>query len=203
MCEFPRSLDFEVAVDATHELHDGFDRLRKASLGKAFLDFGNHLTGEIDDFLFGFADLRCLRELAFEVIEHQAVHAVQYVAEVVGEVAVDATDKAFVSEVCILSYDHFTGEEVAERVDTVFFHVIHRVHDVACGLAHLFAAVHEPPTVGKNVFRKRNVKCHEHCRPIDAVGRQNVLADQVVSGRPNRSAVRISLVEGGRGAYIV
>ena len=131
------------------------------------------------------------------------MHAVQHVAEVVGKVAVDATDKAFMRKVCVLTDDHFAGEEVAESVDAVLFHVIHRVHDVACGLAHLFAAVHEPPTVGENVFRKRNVESHEHGRPIDAVGGQNVFTDQVVSRRPNRRAVRISLMESGRGAYIV
>ena len=106
-------------------------------------------------------------------------------------------------EVRVLTDNHFAGEEIAERVDAVLFHVVHRVHDVTCGLAHLFAAVHEPPAVGEDVLRERNVESHEHGGPVHAVGGQDVLADEVVSGGPDRRAVGISLVEGGGGAHVV
>ena len=153
--------------------------------------------------LFGVANCGGGGELAFKVVEHQAVYAVQHVAEVVREVAIDAAHEAIVREVRILTDDHFAGEEVAERVDAVLFHVVHRVHDVACGLAHLFAAVHEPPAVGEDVLRERDVERHEHGRPVHAVRGEDVLTDEVVGGGPDRRAVGISLVEGGGGAHVV
>ena len=201
--EFPWSLDFEVAVHAADERHDFFDDLGELDLRNPFHHVRADAVCNRNHFVGGIVESVRSREYAAEVREHQAVDAVQDVTEVVGEVAVDAADKAFMCEVRVLTDDHFTSEEVAEGVDAVLFHVVHRVHDVTCGLTHLFASVHEPPAVGEDVLRERNVESHEHGRPIDAVGRQNVLTDEVVRGWPNRSAVSISLVEGGGGAHIV
>ena len=57
--------------------------------------------------------------------------------------------------------------------------------------------------MGEDVLRERNVEGHEHGRPVHTMRGEDVLADEVVGGRPDRRAVGISLVEGGGGAHVV
>ena len=64
-----------------------------------------------------------------------------------------------------------------------------RVHDIAAALRHLFP-IDGPPAVSEDGFRQRQVQGHEHRGPVDCVGGQNILTDEMDRGGPE-------LIEGG------
>ncbi len=109
--------------------------------------------------------------------------AAEQVAQVVGEVGVDPADERLLREAGVLPEHHLGHEEIAERVDPVFGGHFHGVDRVAGGLAHLGIA-HQPPAVGEDGPRHRQIHGLEHGGPVDGVGGQDVLPDQVARGRP-------------------
>ena len=69
--------------------------------------------------------------------------ALREIAEVVGEIGVDALDDRLVRVIAVLAERHFAQEEVAQRVDAVVGDQRRRADDVADRLRHLLAAVEQ------------------------------------------------------------
>src|SRR4029078_12104403 len=93
-----------------------------------------------------------LRNGAAAVLEDHRQRALRQVAEVIGEIGVDAIDYRFGRIMAILPEHHFAHEKVAYRFAAVGFDEIERVDDVADRLRHLLTLVqaktlaeHTPP----------------------------------------------------------
>ena len=135
--------------------------------------------------------------LALQTRGRQLEDAAQAVAHVVGQLRVQAQYQGVAAEGRVLADNHLPYQEIAEHVHAEFVLHVHRVHHVARGLGHA-GVVHHPPAMGQDVARQGQVQGLEHGGPIDRMGGQDVLAQQVVVGGPHRGAVREGLaVHGG------
>ena len=118
-------------------------------------------------------------------------HPREQVAEVVGEVRVDAPDEGPVREVAVRAEGHLAHQEVAQRVHAVAVGERAGVDDVADGLGHL-APLDRPPAVREDRARRGDPAGVEHRRPVDRVRGQDVLADEVVRRGPEALEARPS-----------
>ena len=105
------------------------------------------------------------------------------VAEVVRQVGVVAADQAVVGEVAVLPVGRVGEDVVAEPVDADGVDEVERLDDVAGRLAHLLPAAQQPAADGPPL-RRLDAGRQQHRRPVHAVLADDVLADQVVVGRP-------------------
>src|SRR5690606_425562 len=115
-------------------------------------------------------------------LEH-AQGAVQQVAEVVGQVRVDALGDRHLGEAGVESERHVPDQEVPERIVAITPDHLERPDDVAERLAHL-ALVVEPVAVHVEVLVERYARRLQHYRPEQAVRLEDVLADEVRRYRP-------------------
>ena len=90
------------------------------------------------------------RERAAEVLDDHGDGAAQEVAEVVGEVGIDAGDEQLVGEVAVTAKRELAQEVIAQRVHTVALGEQDGVDDVALRLRHL-AAVDDEPAFGRGM----------------------------------------------------
>ncbi len=109
------------------------------------------------------------------------------IAEVVGEVGVDAPHDRLVRVVAVLAERHLAQEEVAQGIDAVMFGERRRRDDVADRLRHLLAAIEQKP-VHHDLSRQRQPGRHQEGWPEDRVKAADVLADDMSVGRPVRRA---------------
>ena len=109
--------------------------------------------------------------------------AVQKIAQVVRQVAVDAPDKRSLGEVPVMAEGHLAQQKITEGVSPIELRHPEWVHDVTLGLAHLLA-IDRPPAVGDDRDGGLQPQGQEHERPDDAVEADDVLAHHVPDGRP-------------------
>ncbi len=74
-------------------------------------------------------------------------------------------------------------QKIPKRIGAEFIDHLVRIDDIAATLRHFFS-IDGPPAVGEDRFRKWQVQGHQHRGPIDGMGRENVLADEMDVGRP-------------------
>ena len=130
---------------------------------------------------------------AAEVLFAHGHGAAEQVAQVVGQVGVDAVDEGLVGEHTVVAEGDLTQQEVADGVHAVALAQDHRVHHVAHGLAHL-AAVHQQPAMAEHPLGQGQVQRHQHGRPQNGVEAQNLLAHHVNVGGPELVVVAVFLV---------
>ncbi len=118
--------------------------------------------------------------------------ALRQIAEIVGEIGIDASDNGFVIIVAILPERHLAKEEVAHLIDAILIGEIEGIDDVADRFRHLFALV-EQKAVGIDALLHRNARRHQEGRPVHRVKADDVLADDVHIGRPV-APVRIAFI---------
>ena len=118
--------------------------------------------------------------------------ALREVAEIVGEIGIDARDNGLVVVVAVLPERHLAQEEIAHLIDTVLIGQVEGIDDVADRLRHLLAPA-EQEAVRIDPFLHGNARRHQKCRPIHRVEADDVLADDVYVRRPV-APVRIALV---------
>ena len=78
---------------------------------------------------------------------------------------------------------HLAQQEVAEGIQAVLVPQFQRREDPAPALGHL-GLVHQPVAVHVEVLVDRDARGLEHGGPVDAVGLQDVLGDEVLRHRP-------------------
>ena len=139
---------------------------------------------------------------AAEVLLAHGHGAAEQVAQVVGQVAVDAVDQGLVGEHAVVAEGDLTQQEVADGVHAVAVAQDHGVHDVAHGLGHL-AAVHQQPAVAEHPLGQRQIQSHQHGGPQDGVEAQDLLAHHVQVGGPELVVIVVGLVAVAQGGDIV
>src|SRR5690625_2980448 len=122
-------------------------------------------------------------DLAVAVAAQHAQGAVQQVAQVVGEVAVDALGQRQLTEGRVEPEGHVAHQEVAEGVDAVLVLQLERANDVALALAHL-PLVGEPVAVHVQVPVDGQARRFQHGGPEHPVRLEDVLGDEVLHARP-------------------
>ena len=114
------------------------------------------------------------------------------IAEIVGEVGIDARDDGLVVVVAVLPERHLAQEEIAHLIDTVLIGQVEGIDDAADRLRHLLAPA-EQEAVRVDPLRHGDARRHQECRPVHRVEADDVLADDVHVRRPV-APVRIALV---------
>ena len=142
------------------------------------------------------------RERAAEVLDDHGDGAAQEVAEVVGEVGVDAGDEQLVGEIAVTAERELAQEVVTQRVHTVALGEHDGVDDVALRLRHL-AAAEQQPAVAEDLLRQGHAHAHEHGRPDDGVEAHDLLADHVHVGGPVLVIIVVLVVQEAEGRAVV
>ena len=151
----PRRLAREIAVGFGDDREDRIQRLVDLLRLHRFARERDHAVGLSQDRLVAVAERARLRHDATELLADHRQRALRQVAEVVGEIGIDARDDRFVVVVAVLAERHLAQEEVAHLVDAVLIRKVERIDDVADRLRHLLAAV-EQEAVRINPLRQRN-----------------------------------------------
>ncbi|OPZ58837.1 MAG: hypothetical protein BWY88_00921 [Synergistetes bacterium ADurb.Bin520] len=107
----------------------------------------------------------------------------QQVAQVVGQVAVNALHQGLFREVPVQAKGDLPEQEVSEGIRPVTTGHVEGVHHVTLGLGHLLS-LHGPPPVGKDHYWRIQPQGHHHGGPDDGVETDDVFAHQVVHRRP-------------------
>ena len=128
-------------------------------------------------------ELAGLRQHAAELLGDHRQRALRQIAEIVGEIGIDARDDGLVVVVAVLPERHLAQEEIAHLIDAVLIGEIEGIDDVADRLRHLLAAV-EQEAVRIDPLLHGNARRHQERRPVHRVEADDVLADDVHVGRP-------------------
>ena len=103
----------------------------------------DHGVGGRQDRLVGLAERARLRQHAAELLADHGQRALRQIAEIVGEVGIDAVDDRLVAVVAVLPERHFAQEEIAQRIDAIGVGERERIDHVADRLRHLLPAVEQ------------------------------------------------------------
>ena len=141
------------------------------------------LVRERQQFEVGGAEVPGLRDGRLEVLGDHRQRALREVAELVGQVCVDAGDDPFRAVAAILAERDLAQQEEAHRVDTELVDEGERIDHVAHRLAHLLALDVDEP-VGEDPLGQLDPGRHQERRPVHRVEPDDVLADHVQVGRP-------------------
>jgi hypothetical protein len=115
---------------------------------------------------------------ASAVLRDHRQRALRKIAEVVGEIRIDAVDDRLVRIVAVLAERHLAQEEVAQLIDAVGIGQCEGVDHVADRLRHLLALV-EQEAVAEDALRQREPRRHQEGGPVHRVEADDVLADDV------------------------
>ena len=99
--------------------------------------------------------------VALEIFVGHGKEAAEKVAEVVGQVGIDATDQGVFREIAVKPECYLPEQEIPECIRAVFIGHFVGVHDIPQGLRHL-GATDRPPSVSEYIFRKRHAQGHKH-----------------------------------------
>ena len=143
----------------------------------------DHAVGLRQDRLVVVAEFAGLRQHAAILLGDHRQRALRQIAEIVGEIGIDARDDGFVIVAAVLSERHFAQEEIAHLIDAVLIGEIEGIDDVADRLRHLLAPV-EQEAVGVDALLHGNARRHQEGRPVHRVEADDVLADDVHVRRP-------------------
>ena len=143
-----------------------------------------------------------LRQALAEVLTHHGGGAADQVAQVVGQVGVDAADEGLVGEVAVGAEGELPQQEVAQGVHPVALGQQIGVHHIALGLAHL-AAVQQQPAVAVHLLGQGQAQGHEDGGPDDGVEAHDLLAHKVHVGGPELLKVVVAVVAVAQGVDVV
>ena len=135
--------------------------------------------------------------LSVAVLEGHREAAAHQIAQVVGQVGIDPLDETLFAEARIEPEHHVPKQEIAEGIEAVFVLQVQGLDDVSQALGHL-ALVHVPVTVDVQVAVGFDPGRLEHRGPVDAVGLQDVLGDEVLGRGPEGPEVLpVGVARGG------
>ena len=198
----PGRLAGEIAVGVGHHRPDRVEHLVQLLRLHVLARRADHAVGRRQDRLVGVAEGAGRRQHAAQLLADHGQRALRQVAEVVGEVGVDAVDDRLVAVVAVLAERHLAQEEIAHRIDAVGVGQRERIDHVADRLRHLLAAV-EQEAVREDAARHLDPGRHQERRPVDRVEAHDVLADDVQVGRPVAlELVAVGVGKAGRGDVV-
>ena len=125
--------------------------------------------------------------LPSQFLRDHGQRALRQVAEVVGQIGVDAADDRLVRVVAVLAERHLAQEEVAQRVDAVGSASANGSMTLPTDFDIFSPRLNRKPWT-KTRLRQRQSRRHQECRPVDRVEADDVLADDVHVGRPDSAS---------------
>jgi len=167
-----------------------------------FRDFGDNFGGGFGDLLLELLiQLRRSgserRDLPGEVLVRHGEGAAEKIAQIIGEIGIEALDERFFTEIGVQSEDHLPEQEIAEGIYSVFGSQIQRPDHLALALAHL-AFIDFPVAVDIQMLKQREPGSLNHGGPVDAVGFEDILGDGVLHGWPEFTVEgAVGVAEGG------
>ena len=141
----------------------------------------NELHGKVSHFRI----VRCGGDHAIPVFFQHPERALEKVPDVVGEVRVDPSHQSRVGKIAIQPEGNLPQEEIADGICSVLVQKHVRFHHVAHRLGHL-VPLDGPPSVGKHSRGRGESLTFEHCGPVNGVGRQNILPNEMGTVGPER-----------------
>ncbi|OQA53685.1 MAG: hypothetical protein BWY44_00104 [Candidatus Omnitrophica bacterium ADurb.Bin292] len=150
----------------------------KSKLFKSLFHFGHDRGGSPLQNIVPFAEsgIARLRRLAVKVLQRHRCYTAHEVAQIVGQIRIDALNQTFLAEARIESEYHVSHQEIAEGIEAVLVLQVERTHDIAQALGH-FALFDIPVAVNIEVLIRFDPGRLEHRRPVDAVGFHDILGD--------------------------
>ena len=133
------------------------------------------------------------RQLAAKVLVGHGGGAAQQVAEVVGQIHIDAVDQQLIGEVAVRTEREVAQQEVAQRIGTVALGQQVGVNHVALGLGHL-TAVQQQPAMAVDMLGQGHIHAHQHGGPDDGVEADDLLADKMDIGRPEGLVITVGVL---------
>ncbi len=182
--QFPRFSPFHISVDGADELQDFFHSLIHLHSQNEISDSLTHSPAVLGQLQLEFARHCGLRNPTVEIALDQSGDSAHKIPEIVGQIAVVATDKCVHGKIGILSQHHISHKEITDRIDTKFFNQIEGSHHVTQRFRHLKIFT-QPPTMSENRFRLGDIGGKKHGGPVDSVRRKNIFPHQMaVRGPP-------------------
>ena len=133
----------EIAVGVGDHRPDRVEHLMQLLRLHRLARLADHGVGRGEDGLVVVAERAGLRQHAAELLADHRQRALRQVAEIVGEVGIDAVDDRLVAVVAVLAERHLAQEEIAQLIDAIGVGQRERVDHVADRLRHLLAAVEQ------------------------------------------------------------
>ena len=149
----------------------------------------DHAVGQRQDRLVVVAEGARLGQHAAKLLCDHRQRALREIAEIVGEIGIDARHNGFVIIIAVLPERHLAQEEIPHLIDAVLVGEVEGIDNVADRFRHLLAAV-EQEAVRIDAFLHGNAGRHQECRPIHRVEADDVLADDVHVSRPDSASSR-------------
>ena len=139
--------------------------------------------------------------MAVKVLLHHGDRPADQVAQVVGQIHVDAGDQALIGEVAVGAEGEGPQHEEPQRVHAVALGQQIGIHHVALGLGHLIA-VEVQPAMAEDLLGKRQLHAHQEGGPDDGVEADDLLADDVDVSGPIPGKIGIGIVEIAQGGGV-
>ena len=102
--------------------------------------------------------------------------AVEQVAQIVGQIGVNASNQRIAGEVAIAAQIDFTQQEVTNGVSAEFVDQGQRINNIALRFGHL-VAIHNQPAVAVHLFRHLQAHSMQHNGPNNGVEAHDFLAN--------------------------
>ena len=124
-----------------------------------------------------------LGNFAVKVLFHHGHGAADQIAQIVGQIGVDAVQQRFVAELAVAAEGHLSHEEVADGIAAVAVAQHHGVHHVAQRLGHLLAVQHQP-AMAEHLLGQGQSQRVQDDGPDDGMEADDLLAHQMQVGGP-------------------
>ena len=109
----------EITVGVGHHRPDRIEHLVQLLRLHVFARDADHGVGGGQDGLVGRGELARRRQHAAERLSHHRQRALRQIAEIVGEIGIDAVDDRLVIVIAVLAERHFAQKEIAQRIDAI------------------------------------------------------------------------------------
>ena len=153
----------------------------------------------VEDLAVGLGEFAVLGHSAAAVLGDHGQRTLGEVAEVVGQVGVDAVNDGLFGVGAVLAEGNLAHEEEAHSVQAEGVDEVCGVDDVTDGLGHLLA-VDEQEAVAEHALGQFDSGRPQECGPVDGVESGDVLADEVQVGGPvlgEQFVVGVGVAEAG------
>ena len=173
----------DVLVQMPNEFPQGLQGARELEVLELGLEVGHGIVPDLQDLAVDVLELAALRHHAFKILVGHGQAARKQVAQIVGQVCIEAAHQGFLTEGRILPEAHLREQKIAEGAQAVLLGHVQGRHHVPQALGHL-GLVDRPVPVHAQALVQRDAGGHEHGRPEYGVRLQDVLGHQMVRPGP-------------------